>query len=81
MMVKRCLNCGTPILDIKGKLFCCTRCSKTYRQRKYRAGELMPSADECLLNEGVICKEHNCDSCGWNPKVSRKRLETIRGRQ
>ena len=31
----------------------------------------------CIVNEGVSCHPYNrnCDTCGWNPRVARERLE------
>ena len=38
---------------------------------------------ECPHNEGVYCKYtedgEKCETCGWNPDVSARRLEDIWG--
>lgn len=32
----------------------------------------------CPTNEAVICPDHSkCSRCGWNPKVSEKRLAAV----
>lgn len=33
----------------------------------------------CPINDALVCKEQKCDKCGWNPEVSRERLESIVG--
>ena len=35
----------------------------------------------CKCNIGVVCfdrHEYNCNKCGWNPVVSRRRIRKIR---
>lgn len=34
----------------------------------------------CRHNIGVLCEEtgRQCDKCGWNPRVSRRRANNIR---
>lgn len=29
----------------------------------------------CHFNDACRCKVADCDSCGWNPEVSERRLE------
>lgn len=33
----------------------------------------------CPHNDRVDCATLNCDSCGWNPVVAKKRLNSITG--
>ena len=33
----------------------------------------------CIHNDGVVCDVHNCETCGWNPDVEKKRKEAIMG--
>ena len=77
MKQQKCLNCGGVFFADRERKFCSHRCNKTYLQRNYRAGIVTRSPNECLMNEGVICKKRNCENCGWNPKVARKRKEDI----
>ncbi len=30
-------------------------------------------------NPGLVCGKANCDRCGWNPDVEKRRKEKIRG--
>lgn len=30
--------------------------------------------EPCPLNDGVVCGEHCCERCGWNPVVSEERV-------
>lgn len=33
----------------------------------------------CLFNHGVMCDiAKDCDTCGWNPTVAKKRLARLR---
>lgn len=70
-----CLNCGAAFEADRFRKYCSVRCNRTYLQRDYRAKEKIPM--DCLFNEGVACCDHTCDTCGWNPAVSQKRLEAI----
>ena len=74
-----CLNCGTEFSSDRFRKFCCVRCNKTYLQRNYRAKEKKILPKDCLFNEGIACNNYTCATCGWNPEVSQKRLETIVG--
>lgn len=35
---------------------------------------------KCPYNSGVTCGWQECDRCGWNPDVSKKRKALNRGR-
>ena len=30
---------------------------------------------ECRYNDACSCNVPNCESCGWNPEVARRRLK------
>ena len=34
--------------------------------------------NDCYFNSGVECNEHKCGVCGWNPKVSERRIKDIK---
>ena len=72
-----CLNCGIVFASSRYRKCCSKKCSKARLQRNYRAGVTIRPRNECILNEMVSCTAHDCDTCGWNPKVSRKRLAAI----
>ena len=44
------------------------------------SGRKKSSCYPCPNNDGVVCwyKERPCATCGWNPEVSKTRLEKIR---
>lgn len=31
------------------------------------------SSDICKYNNGVLCEERNCEDCGWNPQIEKRR--------
>ena len=72
-----CVVCGTKGIDrsaTQNKRFCSRQCQDTYwNWKRYGKNNNNP----CLHNEGVACINHNCDNCGWNPKVAKKRMEAI----
>lgn len=40
---------------------------------------IKPEPPTCPHNEGVVCLpgEHKCSACGWNPELSKARLEAF----
>lgn len=78
----KCAYCGKHGEDKsanRSKRFCCKECSDAYWRRKRGAGLAKEDRRFCKFNEGVECYDHKCRTCGWNPKVQRKRLEKIVG--
>lgn len=75
-----CLNCGIKALDMsrtKNKKFCSMHCNQTYHYKK-RQGKLdVDLARPCLYNRQVQCDSFRCGTCGWNPKVEKKRKEAL----
>lgn len=70
-----CIVCGTKGIDtsVSGcKIFCSRRCREIHRS-KVRAENLIP----CQYNDGVICDRQKCSTCGWNPKVEKRRKEKL----
>lgn len=54
-------------------------------EQKYCSKECKRFADSlrrknigsCLYNPEIICSLRNCENCGWNPEVEKKRKETL----
>ena len=75
-----CLNCGAKVIDMsrtKNKKFCDMHCNQAYYYKK-KQGELdkVPT-NPCIHNIAVICDLQKCGTCGWNPKVEKKRKEAL----
>ena len=64
-----CANCGKPSIDrsING---CAKYCSKECMYLHHKGGV-------CKFNRGVNCDGGNCNNCGWNPEVEKKRKECL----
>lgn len=67
-----CRNCKKKFLSDREKKYCSARCNKTYKQREYRE-----SLFACRFNEAVFCSQLQCETCGWNPEVEKKRREKV----
>lgn len=72
-----CANCGATFITRKkdGKY-----CSWSCANRHKRAGSGTKESEEfilCHYNQGVVCRQAKCESCGWNPMVSERRSEKI----
>lgn len=64
----------------------CQYCGKKYfgilRKRKYCSRRCRYAVEEkvsygCPFNDAVVCKKKQCDSCGWNPAIAKKRIARI----
>lgn len=79
-MVRRaCKVCGSNLT--KQKLFCSAECRKKYFRYTGNKLEELQNSYVCPYNIGVDCIEESyeaCERCGWNPKVTRERLESIK---
>ena len=85
---KTCLFCGiefeTPYVDQK---FCGRSCSNHGRQfydkESYDTSlqwKHTPTADGrwlCPYQDNVSCRLRSCETCGWNPKVAKARMEAF----
>lgn len=73
-----CYNCGEVTIDrtrnARGK-FCSKKCYRQYSNRHPAIAKKLENL--CLYNNSVVCNEHNCQSCGWNPKVETDRKEAL----
>lgn len=79
--ILNCPKCGNYPLKYSQSLdlYFCTECLSVYEKF---CGELEPAKYECecRYNKFVDCKvtsriASECSHCGWNPKVSKERLE------
>lgn len=74
-----CVYCGRKAEDwglLQNKIYCSDSCcQKAYQRRKRKeAKEVVMS---CKYNEEVNCDGMNCENCGWNPEVERRRKESL----
>ena len=76
-----CIVCGEKGVDKspgQDRKFCSLNCSAIH-WRKARGIGLNDERPPCLYNEGVVCTNPKCSSCGWNPEVAKKRMEAVNG--
>ena len=75
-----CICCGAKAIDMsktKTKKYCSEQCAWKQYRRNHGVGVKPVITPSCIYNEEVECKNHKCGSCGWNPKVEKKRKEAI----
>ncbi len=73
-----CVVCGTKVIDTsrtQNRMFCSKLCSNRYYEKK----RSKPIEAVCKYNDGVLCANHKCDRCGWNPVVEKARKEKLNG--
>lgn len=71
-----CQNCGKVFYSrIKNVKFCSHICAN---QRN--CARLDGRVFKCKYNQEVYCSAEKCGSCGWNPKVAKKRTEILMSR-
>lgn len=72
--VKRCPVCHTEIPEGSKATYCSKSCSMYAFYRRHSKIKL---SEECLCyyNSEVLCSKKECDKCGWNPVVERRRKE------
>ena len=66
----RCENCGKRGIDAsprQEKRFCSSSCSSAWHNKHRWPGKV------CKFNEGVVCGDHKCKNCGWNPAVAERK--------
>lgn len=75
-----CLYCGKKAISKarggKVQKYCSNECRLFAAKR--REGWC---GDACPHNVGVLCADHQCDKCGWNPEVEKKRKESLYEKQ
>lgn len=72
-----CQLCGTEFeKTMQCKKYCSRRCANiaANRRKRIRSRENRERIDtECPHNKALVCTNRNCESCGWNPVVAKKR--------
>lgn len=75
--IVKCDVCGTEFLTHRvDKLRCSRRCANIAANRAARNRN--KGNTECPYNKAVMCQNGNCDTCGWNPVVMKRRMEAMR---
>ena len=75
-----CIVCGAKDIDrsrTRTKKFCSESCARLHFSRSKGIGFTYNQAPSCMFNDALICKNHKCGSCGWNPRVEQKRKEAM----
>ena len=77
--IVRCPECGELFTRKQpSKRFCSPKCKAAYNNRA-SAAKKQKLIDEkgtgCPYNEALICTNHKCEKCGWNPAVAERRLK------
>lgn len=71
--LRACKRCGTLFNSIRATHEYCSKiCSANdYYHRRLANEQPIPEEFRCPNNDAVICGEHKCGSCGWNPMVAK----------
>ena len=72
MVYRICPVCGREFATNHDRICCSERCTRVRRTKKQR--DEYQEIAQCPYNEGVMCNEDRCESCGWNPVVSEERV-------
>lgn len=74
--MKPCKWCGRLFRQIReSHIYCCLACHNA--DHNSTKNKPIPPEHICPQNKHLICEVHNCSKCGWNPEVSKARLEAI----
>ena len=74
--VKRCPVCHTVIPEYSKATYCSKACSMAAYYRRHSKVKL--SEDSlCFFNTEVLCSDKECENCGWNPVVEKRRKEAL----
>ena len=74
-----CLYCGAKGIDMSRtntRKFCNENCTQAYYRRRHGVGVKIKTPS-CIHNKEIRCMDHKCATCGWNPKVEKKRKEAL----
>lgn len=73
-----CAVCGVKAID-RGVRQNAKYCSQRCRNYANRKGIKIEEEALCLCmhNEGVLCTIRQCEGCGWNPEVEKRRKEAL----
>lgn len=75
-----CIVCGAECIDTshtQNKMFCSLVCKNYYWRITHGQGS--SRYEKCVYNDGIACDDPNCKCCGWNPDVTKMRMEAIYG--
>ena len=75
-----CLYCGARSLDTsrtKNRKFCNDHCNQAYWYRTKRGKGGKTQTPTCIHSIHILCGDHKCSTCGWNPKVEKERKEAL----
>jgi hypothetical protein len=73
-----CIVCGAKGIDSShtgNRKFCSKECSAVHWRQTHGFGANV--GESCFFNEGVVCEDHKCVNCGWNPAVIKLRKEAM----
>ena len=74
-----CIVCGEKAVDrsrAQNRMYCSKQCRMIHFRQNLGA-KLGLNAPSCVHNNGVLCEDHKCGNCGWNPEVEQKRKEDL----
>ena len=74
-----CIVCGTKAIDrspAQRRIYCSDQCAHMRFRRSHGVG-VMLKTPSCIHNKEIQCDVHKCGSCGWNPKVEKRRKEAL----
>ena len=76
--MKKCAWCGTPFRPkANSQKYCNPQCAKQAYLDANAQLHPVPANVSCPHNANLVCERRACGKCGWNPKVSKRRLENI----
>lgn len=73
---KRCPVCNTAIRKDSKAIYCCQACSRAAYYRRHTKA-LRADGGMCYFNSEVLCTKKQCETCGWNPVVEKRRKEAL----
>ena len=78
--VVKCMNCGKAFTTENPNQLCCDKkCYDKFRYSQRRKTQYLEECLPCKFGvQGVACNRKGCSKCGWNPEVSKRRLDKIR---
>lgn len=75
--VKRCLHCGKEIAEGRLASYCDKACKDAAYYRRYHPKMTLTKECLCYYNDEVLCVQKECEKCGWNPVVEKRRKEAL----
>lgn len=82
MIEYTCAGCGKVLHAEKQwmvKKYCSQECVHKYGEHSRKGTMNFENVGECIYQpESIICNNHDCIDCGWNPVVAKARLNEIK---